>query len=416
MDIHKKIKAGALQYVLIISIIIAIILLGFILYINVQQKVTLKNKFFKEAIINVANGFAYQSQKSIPLNQKITQNFSNNLQERTTLMRKSWGIFDLAFTASKVKKEYFSKVALMGWKTRKSKALYLKDNNTPLVVVGQTKIVGDVFLPTQGIKTGNIAGNSFNGSELFLGREFKSKSSLPILQNKHLISRWSNADFFSGDHTFFDLKDGMKLTNSFTAPTLVQSNDLGLVLSNIELTGNIVISSKSKIVIERSSKLKDLILIAPEIIIRRGVEGNFQCFASKNIIVNENCSLSYPSALILLSKVSDKDNSIEIKQNTAITGCIVYDYENKVLRSFYTPQIRISDNVTISGEVYCNGNIELLGTVKGTVFTSNFVTNQYGSTYVNHIYNGKILYNQLHEKFSGLNIDAKNSRVIKWLY
>ena len=416
MNIHKKIKAGALQYVLIISVIIAIILLGFILLINLQEKVTLKNRFYREAIINVMNGFTYQSQKNISHHQKITQNFSNNLQEETTLMRKSWGIFDLAFVASKVKNEYFSKVALMGWKARKSKALYLKENNTPLVVVGQTKIVGDVFLPIQGIKTGNIAGNSFNGSELFLGREFKSQSSLPILQNKKLIKRWCNADLFSEDHTFFDLEDGMKLTNSFTVPTLVHRSDIPLVLRNIELAGNIVISSKSKIVIENSSRLKDLILIAPEIIIGRGVEGNFQCFANNKIIVHENCSLNYPSALTILSKVADEKNRIEVKQHTTLKGCIVYDSENEVTRSFYTPQIIISDHVTVSGEVYCNANTELLGTVKGTVFTSNFLTKQLGSTYVNHIYNGKILYNQLHDEFSGLNIDAKNSKVIKWLY
>ena len=74
--IFKKIKAGALQYVLIISVIIAIILLGFIMLINIQQKVASKNRFYKEAIANVMNGFAYQAKNETAYNQEIKQKHS----------------------------------------------------------------------------------------------------------------------------------------------------------------------------------------------------------------------------------------------------------------------------------------------------------------------------------------------------
>ncbi len=414
--ILKKIKAGALQYVLIISVIIAIILLGFIMLINIQQKVASKNRLYKEAITNVMNGFSYHAKNEIAYDQEVKQNFSANLQEETTLIRKSWGIFDLGIVASKVKKEYFSKVALMGWKTDKPKALYLKENNTPLIVVGKTKIVGNVYLPIQGIKTGNIAGNSFYGSQLFYGREFRSQQSMPTLKNKNSIRKWYNLDFIEGESMFFELEDGMELTNSFTKPTLVYPGDGNLTLRSLDLAGNIVINSRSKIVVERTANLKDLILIAPEIHIKKGVEGNFQCFARTKIIVEENCQLNYPTALTIFNKVEDKENRIEIGKKSSVSGCIVYDTETSKPRSFYTPQVIISENAIITGDVYCSASTEILGTVKGTVYTNNFLTKQSGSTYINHIYNGQILYNELHDEFAGLNVDSKNSSIVKWLY
>ncbi len=39
-------------------------------------------------------------------------------------------------------------------------ALYLKDNNKPLVLVGGTRIDGKAYLPKRGVKSGNIAGYS----------------------------------------------------------------------------------------------------------------------------------------------------------------------------------------------------------------------------------------------------------------
>ena len=46
---------------------------------------------------------------------------------------------------------------------------------------------------------------------------------------------------------------------------------------------------------------------------------------------------------------------------------------------------------TVVGEIYCDKNFELSGTVKGSVLTKGFIANQFGSVYKNHIYNGKII-------------------------
>jgi len=82
----------------------------------------------------------------------------------------------------------------------------------------------------------------------------------------------------------------------------------------------------------------------------------------------------------------------------------------------YKPQIVIEENVTIIGEVYCEQNLEFKGNVLGTVFTNNFVAQQSGSIYQNHIYNAKILIDELPQEYIGLPLENSKKRVLKWLY
>ena len=56
----------------------------------------------------------------------------------------------------------------MGSHNNKRKALFLKDNNQPLKLVGDTRIVGDVVLPQRGVHSGNIAGTSTTEKSLFM--------------------------------------------------------------------------------------------------------------------------------------------------------------------------------------------------------------------------------------------------------
>jgi hypothetical protein len=72
--------------------------------------------------------------------------------------------------------------------------------------------------------------------------------------------------------------------------------------------------------------------------------------------------------------------------------------------------------VIIKGEVYCNTNIELKGTVFGTVYTSNFIAKQSGSVYQNHLYNATIVVDSLSQKYVGLPFSNSKKGVLKWLY
>lgn len=420
----KKIKAGALQYVLVISVIIAIIIFAFISLVYLQQKLTIKHGFTKEAISNTDMAFSYLKQKEVDYNQEININISDNELSNTTFIKKHWGIFDVGIATSKVKNEFFQKVALLGTQNKKRDALVLKENNAALVLVGKTKIIGNASLPKQGVKTGNIAGESFYGNQLIYGYQKQSNFQLPKIRNieylKSFIKNYNQEAFLN-----FELENGLRLHQSFTEKGLLYQDTNSIVLSNISLSGDILIVSQTQIIIKASADLQDVILIAPKITIASNTKGNFQAIATKEITVASNVYLNYPTALVVLHQSNNnnqsfqnrstirKESFIKLDKNTDVRGLVVYESEN--IQSNFDTQIEIEETARVTGEVYCTKNTALKGKVFGSIYTNNFIIKKSGSTYVNHIYNGEINSKLLPVQFAGLQINQSSNQVAKWV-
>lgn len=422
MRLLKKIKAGALQYVLVISIIIAIIIIAFISLVYLQQRMNIKHQFTKEAIAAVQLGFESLKHQKTPYDLKTPVHFYDNEIAVTTLIKKHWGIFDLAIVNSKVKNEFFQKIGLLGVQHSKREALYLKDNNNALVLVGKTKITGTVSLPKQGVKSGNIAGVSFYGNPLINGSRKASSSSLPQIQNIEFVKDFYQ-NYLTNEMKSIELEDGVKIHQSFTNTTGLYTATKPILLKNISLSGNIVVSSKTAIIVEASANLEDIILIAPKIKIEKNTTGNFQALARKSIEVASGCTLNYPTALILLN---ENDTSIQVfngeeqtkeqihvSKNTLVKGMVVYCSDNNT--SPYKTQIQIDDSAVIKGEVYCSKNLALEGSVFGSVYTNHFIVKKSGGVYVNHLFNGTINVKKLPIQYVGLLIDNESNSVAKWL-
>lgn len=414
----KKVKAGALQYVLVISVLIAIIVFAFIALIYLQRRIQLKNSFYKEAIENVQFGFDFISQNDVPYNTPQEQQFSNNELEKTTLLKEHWGVFNKITVTSTVKNESFQKIGLTGGNNIKRDALYLKDNNQPLVLVGDTKIIGDVALPERGVKGGNISGTSYYGNQLIFGNQKLSSATLPAIDNLEYIKGLIQKRYLNEKVVSFELEEGLKKRQLFSQSTAVFQASESIYLRNVQLQGNIIVHSNKAIVVDTTSLLEDVILIAPVVKIKSNVIGSFQVLATKKIEAARGSKLKYPSALVLFSNEKleinpPEENSIAINENCDIKGVVLFHQEKG---SNYKSQVVISKNSTITGEVYCNQNLELLGSVYGSVYASSFITKHFGSVYVNAIYNGVINVNKLPEQYCGLQIGNSTQKVAKWLY
>ena len=421
MNFSQKIKAGALQYVLVISVIIAIIIFAFISLVYLQQRMSIKHSFTKEAIANTQMGFEYLKSNQIPYDEQIILPLFENEEANTSIIKKHWGFFDIAIITSKVKNEFFQKIGLLGTQNSKRDALYLKDNNQSLVLVGNTKIIGNASIPKQGVKSGNIAGTSYNGNQLIYGNQKTSLNVLPEVKNiaylKIFYKNYNNENL-----QIFELENGLKKHQSFTENTLLYESRNQITLNSLSLSGNILIVSKTAIKVEASTKLEDVILIAPKISVASNFRGNFQAIATKNIEIQSNCQLNYPTSLVLLEKENlipknkqqqKEENQISIAKNSFIKGIVLYHSENKA--SNYKTQIKIEENSTIIGEVYCTKNTTLLGNVFGSIYTNNFIIKKSGGTYVNHIYNGVINSKKLPKQYAGLQINQESNSVAKWL-
>jgi len=184
-----KVKAGALQYVLVIAVIIAIVIFAFISLIFLQQKLKSKYNFSKEVVYATQMGFDYLKKNKIAYTEKTEINFSENAFQKTTILKKHWGIFDIGIIETRIKNESFKKIGILGTETKERDALYLQENNNSLVLVGSTKITGNVLLPKQGVKSGNIAGTSYQGSRLIYGNTKTSKTILPRIKNIDFLQR-----------------------------------------------------------------------------------------------------------------------------------------------------------------------------------------------------------------------------------
>lgn len=419
MWLAKKIKAGALQYVLVVSVLIALIVFAFISLLYLQQKLQVKKVLYKEAVENVESGFNYLGTSTIPYNSEQTIQLSENPLEKTSVIKQHWGVFDLVTITSKVKNEVFIKSALLGENNKEQKALYLQENNRPLVVVGNTKIIGNVSLPKQGIKSGNIAGNSYNGNSLFYGvKKGNSSGKMPKINNIESFKKAFVQERVPNDSIeYFMVEDTQQRIQKFDKPIAVSESLSPIILKNIILQGKIRIQSETSIRVEASATLHDVILIAPKVTIASEVKGNFQVFASDKIEVAKRCELQYPSALVLITKNNATiEETITINENSTVKGSVVFIAERNKEISNFNHQVSISKNTTVVGEVYCTENLELLGSVFGAVYTNNFITKQYGSVYVNHIYNGIINRKKLPNEYCGLFIEDKRKKVAKWLY
>ncbi len=343
--------------------------------------------------------------------------------------REFWGVFEKRTVLTSHKSTNYSKTALIGGKDDEElPALYVNDHQRPVILVGNAKITGTAFLPEKGLKRGNISGNSYNRSQLLYGRSMKSNSILPNLypELENHVNRLANKSYVPKGEYLNELPtEGIQ--NSFEAETLVYK-DRVIQLKNIVLTGNIIIIADYKIIVEPSARLKDVLLIAPEIVIQNGVNGAFQAIATESIQVGKNCNLEYPTALLVNKKYAvaaveqegqsqfNQTSSIYLDSNTNVNGMVMVLDEAKTRQ--YIPELKIETNTIVNGEVYCTKNVELKGTVNGMVSTDGFIALENGSVYQNHINNGTINSENLSNAYTGILLASRerNKKVMKWLY
>src|SRR5690606_31965347 len=418
----KKLQAGALQLTIFISVVIGVILASFILLMQLHKRFEVQTSFIKETVNNAQSGIDYALINDMVLNDSTFLNIYDEEYKTLSLYKNYWGIFEKVTSKSKIKKQWFIKTALIGTSQSDNNrtALYLKDNKKPLILVGNTKIEGTAYLPEQGVKPGNISGHSYYGAQLIYGNIYKSRD-LPKLSSE-LLNHLSHYKTINDSH-FIDMGADRAFANSFTKPKKQIYSTGDILLTNITLNGHIEVVSETKIIVDTSAVLNDIVLMAPEIEIKDYVEGAFQALANKNITVGKQCRLYYPSALVVVPKNDSSDDElnspntikqIDIGDGSEITGTVIFYGKTKT--NNFNPQLIIRKESTVKGEVYCSSNLELKGRVYGTVFTSDFVAKESGSIYQNHIYNGNIIIKELPAQYVGISFEASNKGIIKWLY
>ena len=422
MKWNQKLKAGALQFVLFIGAIIAVLLMSFVL-ISHSHNVFHQKTDVLVGVINASEaGIMSYLQNRSPLGINTTVDDKTKLGATLSLERNYWGVFEKRTATAQFGNTSFTKTALVGQSKEERRALFLKDNLRPLIVAGDAEIIGNAYLPEQGIKMGNIYGNAYHRSKLVYGEQKKSTSTLPKIdfelgQQLTILQ----ADDYEPEADEVSYVPNMDLKNSFANTIKLLKGNI-IRLEGAKLAGNIMVIASQRIIVEQNSLLQDVILLAPEIIIKDWVKGHFQAIASKHISIGKKCQLAYPTALIVKNKTGVQVGKKAILPNiyldsyAEVKGVVAYISDGTTSKA--SSQISIDYNAKIHGEVYCSENLELKGRVSGTISTNAFIAMENGSVYMNHMYDGKINGTTLEPSYAGLLTQQQtpSKKVMKWLY
>ena len=421
MMFFTKIRAGALQFVLFIGTIIVLLLFGFILMNHGNALLDKRSETLVDLIQEANSGLRTSFDNPMRSGQRTTL-VANTYGIHTTVSKDHWGLIEKRKVVSEKGKLRFEKLALVGHQAEERPALYIKDANRPLVVAGIAKIVGDAYLPERGIKMGNIGGYGYTRPQLVYGNSYRSQGELPSIHqeaNQKLQQFTSTFQNLKGKR--INLRGDTDVKNSFANENLL-IEDNHVELGNVSLSGNVVIRATYDIRVTSAARLRDVILLAPRIVIGDGVKGSFQAISSERIMVGTNCQLEYPTVLAVNSNPSKtttinrtREPAISIGRGSTVAGSVLYldKTEQEGLSLFMT----VDEGAIVVGEIYCEQSLELKVSVYGSVITDSFVAFENGNTYLNHLFNGEINASLLPKEFSGLVYgDKQINSVVKWMY
>jgi hypothetical protein len=423
--IKKKIPASAMQFAILVSVILGVLLASFLTLSHTQKLFSIQSNNVSQTIF--ANNLIIENalQNNDQIKDSLLTHYSGIETGKITAIvsKKFWGGFQLYESISKIAPISYKKKALVGAKKKLPHiGVYISDNKIPLILAGNTEIKGMAYVSEKGIKAGNISGHYFTGDKLVNGNIIYNDKNLPKLNNK-----WEKYIKNLLNYVPDNLDNVIEPKNvnavSFFSNTayIFSYNKLDVINKYV---GNIIICSKTEIIVSPNAKLEDVILVAPKIIIKKGFRGNATFIANDKIIVEKNVILNYPSALVVRKKttpvVSNNkiDKSIVVKPNTQISGIIIFLSNKNNLQNKQKTYISIDiqKNALIYGDVYCTNNLQLFGKIEGSVYTKRFISNTYGSIYINHLFNATIDGISQNKEFCGLPLINNNQGIVKWLY
>lgn len=334
--------------------------------------------------------------------------------DSVTLTRKPWGIFELAVSNATQGKRKFSRAAMLAYKMNEQgeSALYIPDNNAPVYLAGNTLLKGTVYASSRKFSSGYVDGKEYKRDRFVYGDIKKSETAIPDLDTVLLREIKDVLELRKNSYALVSA-DRLPANVSFSeSGTQYYRTNQSIDLED-SIRGNLIIQSAIKIRVTAHARLSDIILIAPDIDIDKGFEGNIQCFAERSITVGAESFLRYPSALVLIG--GEKDSTIVIGRDATVQGYVVIQGYDKTIGSRGT--FKVEDKGVLQGMAYINGSSDIQGALRGHLTTRSTQAKLQSAVYGNHIFNGEInaLKRSAFLPASGLWGNSKEMVVAKWL-
>jgi cytoskeletal protein CcmA (bactofilin family) len=410
---------GGILYFTLFLMLISTVFISLILMRQVvfQDAFTTWSKH-EEIELNLKSAFLLykQNPEMLYLEESVSLDLFGDSSSIVRLSKKSWGIYDIISAYASLKDKPISRSGLFGELINSNDpALYMPDLGLNLSLSGSTKVIGTVHSPSGIIRKGSIEGQPFIYDNVTEGVVKAANKTLPKFDT--IVAKKID-ELFDNINPEISLSqiesaDNLPIENIFENPEITCFDEPDALISNLAFKGKIIICAPGSILVDNSSSLEDVILIARKIIIDEGFSGSFQAFALDSIIVGPNVALKYPTTLCI-SAVDNYASStrpvISIGANTFINGCVILNSPSD------KSMLVVNENSTITGQVYCDGDVDLKGKIYGSLYCTHFSFAIGRSTYVNHLLNAEINMNKLPDGFCGFLVGEKPSTrgLIRW--
>ena len=132
----KKIRAGALQFVLFVGAIIAVLLMSFVLVSYTQVLFKKKTDVTLDLIQAAQTGLESSFTEPMKEGEPWEMSIQISSEMEVAVSKKYWGLLELREVSAKKGQLQFSKIGFVGKTVENRPALYLQDNQRPMVIAG----------------------------------------------------------------------------------------------------------------------------------------------------------------------------------------------------------------------------------------------------------------------------------------
>ncbi|HXB10134.1 MAG TPA: hypothetical protein VNW04_23585 [Puia sp.] len=348
----------------------------------------------------------------------------------TVIVGKSnWGLFSIARVSavrggkSSARLFFFGQAA----DTPLDGCLWLAEHQTPLSLVGYARLKGDAHIPKGGLRPAYIDQRGFAFPQLIIGNTNNSGDSLPPIDPRLLAllsplaayppsAKVSSSPIDASPSPVERSLVPDSLERSFADTAITVHRKDPILLSSCNLNGHIIIASDSMIRVSPGAVLENVILSAPVIRLDSGWSGSLQAIASDSIIIQNNCHLKYPSALVLLKiRGLTTQPRIILGDGCILDGVILT--HTSLQKDMEQTYVEIGKNSLLNGWVYAAGFVFLKGEVHGAVMADHFLFKSLPTVYVNYLVDAGIDRSALSPWFTGPHIfnNDRQSRIVQWV-
>ena len=283
---------------------------------------------------------------------------------RSTYQLKPWGVYKVLTVTSHHKMDSVSKSYLLGNTKKKNPTLglYLVDNGKSLKYAGSTTLSKKVVIPNANLTSHFIPKrkNTLKGS----GKMTASKNKMPkiaIQNNPYDIHN----NILSLEEI---IAQGGILVNSFQNETIEVSVHTSDPIRDIVLKGNIRLTSTNKIVLGETAHIQDVVIQAPSIRFLKKFKGNAQVITTREITLEDDAILKYPSSIY--TDVKNDSISITLEGKSKLYGSLVMNSNSIIFGK--KGSLYVDTDAIIIGDVFCYGVVDLRGSIYGSAYINSF--------------------------------------------